>query len=570
MKPASFGSLLRQYRTAASHPKSGHPLTQERLAELMDVSVGTIHNWERNRRQIRADDREQLLRLLSALHTWSGINTKDEANELLLAGGYRRLDKNETNSFFADLPDGNDEGDISDEIDDEIDEELDESDNEGAEETEEEVEVDGGDDNNRTLIEVNEGQKELHEMISSSNPSQILTKSTIRSILTGPDWPEDESRVAAIILHLMGYPFDNFSAGQAFRLAVCFLIWIFSSAIWVQALRWPFANQADVAQAWSLWGSMAVIAPALLGMVVKADRQENLIMTTRATRSIAIIRLSGAMAGHLIGSVIVLLIVLGMFFLGLWPLAPWLVAGFAGLPLLIGYAGAKRMPLNHYRAFPPKSDETDAFRLGEGDWVMLFAFVALGPGLATIFAVGQPWTWPPLIGGGILGTAFMGAAALQLMARRMGEEIVPAWLWALVLGVPLGLQMSIRPEVEPLLGMGLIAGLAVLALEMKRQDATPSLRPWLGLLSITVGIWLLLQINIWAGRVGALVGIGVLWQWFAEIFRQMAGFWLVALLLAASLLLLATTGIPPWLIRSGFFVGALVIGSWRWKEYGQQ
>lgn len=532
--PPSFGTLLRKHRKLSFHPETGHPLTQEQLAEFMHEVTATISYWERDRRQIRATERAQLLRLLGILHSWGGLKTEGEANELLLAGGYRHLDEAEASEYLTDLL-------LDDEADDE------------------EESADFQDEGNANTVGTQDEivQKETQEMNATPNP-------TLTSILTGPDWPKDESRLAAIVLHLLGYPFDQFNAGQGVRLSSILLIWIFSAAIWAQALTWPFSGQSDMIQAWIWWGGMAVAAPGLLGLIIKADRQDNLITTTGAKRSIGVIRITGALAGYLVGSAIALLTILGMFFLALWPPAPWLVAGLAGLPLLIGYAAAKRMPLNHFRAFSPRRGEKNAFRLEEGDWVMLFAFCVLGPGLAAIFAVGQPWTWPPLVGVGVLGAAFMGTAALQLLAKRMGESVVPAEVWVLLFGVPLGLQLAIQPGMEPLLGLGLMAGLVVLAIGLHRRKETPRFVQMIGLLGILVGIGLLLQVNVWAGRVGALVGVWVAWRWLGDLFRQMAGFWLVVGLLVGCLLVLALTGIPPWVVRGGFGVGAVGVGVWEW------
>ncbi len=524
----SFGTLLRKYRKRSFHPETGQSLTQERLAESMGEALATISYWEKDRRQIRATERSKLLNLLGILHSWGGLKTKGEADELLLAGGYSRLQATEISQILPNLA-ALQKGTAQDE-------------------------------------ETTEDEEEKDEMLTAPSQQHPIDSSTIATLFTLPEVGEDESWLAATVLYLLGYPSDKFDAGQGLRLSAILLIWIFSTAIWINALTWPFSSQPDLVQAWALWGSMAVVAPGLLGLIVKADRQDNLITTTGAKGSIALIRLTGALAGFLVGVGMVLLMVLAMFYLDLWPPSRWLVAGLAGLPLLIGYSAAKRMPLNHFRAFSPRRGAQNAFRLEEGDWAMLSAFCVLGPALAALFAVGQPWTWPPLIGTAVLGIAFMGVAALHLLAKRMGETVVPAEVWALLLGIPLGLQMAIQPGVEPLLGLGLIAGLVVLAIELRRRKETPSLVQMIGFLGILAAIGLLLQVNLWAGRGAAVVGIWVTWRWLGDLFREMAGFWLVAALLVGCLLLLALTGIPPWVVRGGFGVGVVGVGVWGWKS----
>lgn len=511
--PSEFGSLLRKHRERSSDRFTGHKLTQERLAELMEVSVGTINNWEKDRRQIHAEERPLLLKLLETLHESGGLSTVSEADELLHAGGYRGLTEAERSQHLPGL-----------------------------------------------IVEEND------DMTTPPNLQQRLAGSPIASTLFGPEWPQDESRLAAAVLAGLGYPANRFNAGQGLRLAIVLLIWIFSAAIWSQALQWPYARQADMVQSWLIWAAMTVAAPVLLGLAVKADRQDNLVTTTGASRSIAVIRATGALAGHVVGAAIVLLVVLALFYLDLWPLSRWLVAGLAGLPLLIGYSAARRMPLNHFRAFSERRGEENAFHLEEGDWVMLLAFFVLGPALAGIFAVGQPWAWHPLVGAGMIGFAFAGAAALQVLAQRMGESVVPAEVFALLLGLPLGLQLAIQPGVEPLLGLGLIAGLTVLAVRLRRQKEIPSALQMFGLLGLLAGIWVLLELNVWAGRMGALAGIWIAWRWLGDLFRLLAPFWLVVLLLVGCLVLLETTDLPAWVIRGGFGVGTVGLGVWAWRR----
>ncbi|MBP7961640.1 MAG: hypothetical protein KBG20_10280 [Caldilineaceae bacterium] len=475
----------------------------------MSVAPATISNWENNRRTIGSDERPVLMTLVVTLHKYGGLATLGEVNELLHAGGYQGLTQDEQIQFLPAL-----------------------------------------------------AVEEKDTMLTQSQLHHRLAKSTVAAIFTGPDWPEDDSRLAAAVLHLLGAPFNNFTPAQGLRLISMLMLWIFSAAIWSQALVWPFLSQGAMLQAWILWGGMTVVAPLLLGQIIKADRQNNLVETTGAKWSIALVRTTGALAGYQVGAGMILLAVLALFYLGLLPRSQWLMAGLAGLPLVIGYAAARRMPLIHFRVFSKYHDAEEAFHLEDGDWAMFFAFFILGPALAVMFVVGQPWSWPPLVGAAMLGIVFMGVAALHLLAGRLGEKFVPAEAWALLLGVPLGLQMAIQPGAEPLLGLGLIAGLVVLAVGLRRRKETPSFVQMISFLGILVGIGVLLQVNVWAGRAGALIGAWVAWRWLGDLFRQMAGFWLVVLLLVGCLVLLEMTDLPAWVIRGGFGVGVVGVGVW--------
>lgn len=94
-----FGTRLRFYRRQSKDPDRGGALTQSRLVEFIDLYLGnagptpaTISNWERGESSANQNERSQLLALIQALHHCQGIQTPEQANELLLLGGYRPLD----------------------------------------------------------------------------------------------------------------------------------------------------------------------------------------------------------------------------------------------------------------------------------------------------------------------------------------------------------------------------------------------------------------------------------------------------------------------------------------------
>ena len=104
---ATFGQLVRYYRRQSVDPMRGGMLTQERLGELIGVQMGdagytgaAVSEWERDKSKIHADDRLVLLSLLAVLVQCGGLCTPDQADELLAAGNYRRLDQQERGLVF--------------------------------------------------------------------------------------------------------------------------------------------------------------------------------------------------------------------------------------------------------------------------------------------------------------------------------------------------------------------------------------------------------------------------------------------------------------------------------------
>lgn len=102
IKRPPFGQLLWRCRRNCTDPDRGGQLTQERLAELLDVVAGVpgysdvrVSNWERGEETIRHDRRDVLVGLIQVLVNCGGIATLIEANRLLAIGGYKRLEEDE-------------------------------------------------------------------------------------------------------------------------------------------------------------------------------------------------------------------------------------------------------------------------------------------------------------------------------------------------------------------------------------------------------------------------------------------------------------------------------------------
>lgn len=108
MSQNDFGKLLRKYRRQSKDTQQGDWLTQERLADLLsaqlgfDYSRGAISEWERGKSHINKDDRAVLVCLISVLYSCTGIQSLEEANELLAKGNYRALDRSELKKISED------------------------------------------------------------------------------------------------------------------------------------------------------------------------------------------------------------------------------------------------------------------------------------------------------------------------------------------------------------------------------------------------------------------------------------------------------------------------------------
>ena len=104
---ASFGQQLRSYRRQSRDPDRDGLLTQERFGELIGSKLGdagysgaAVSDWERDKSKIHADDRVVLVALLAVLRGCGGLSQIAEADGLLTAGNYRRLDREESAEVF--------------------------------------------------------------------------------------------------------------------------------------------------------------------------------------------------------------------------------------------------------------------------------------------------------------------------------------------------------------------------------------------------------------------------------------------------------------------------------------
>ncbi|MCI0562713.1 MAG: AAA family ATPase [Nitrososphaera sp.] len=98
---SEFGKLLREYRKKCLDPERKRPLTQERLAILLERASGVgytaaaISEWELGNSQIHKDDRRVLVGLVKVFHDCDCLLTLQEANEFLRTGNYGALNEEE-------------------------------------------------------------------------------------------------------------------------------------------------------------------------------------------------------------------------------------------------------------------------------------------------------------------------------------------------------------------------------------------------------------------------------------------------------------------------------------------
>ncbi len=321
----SFGSRLRVFRLQSKSAQTGKPLSQQELGELLQAEFGVrfsgaaVSDWERGKSKIHADDRLLLTSLIKLLREHGGIESLDEANELLEAGNYRALKLDEIQRVFPA---------VSAELQDSP--PLTSSTGENA------------------FASLGEKWADLLDKAREGPP---------------PAWP----RVVAALMR--GFS-DRLSAFGALRILIFLWLWLLTRALIMPSLRWPFAGQETMLLAVGLYCAGTMTLPALIGLL--ADTKKNKFWQKAQLSNSPALRLythQGAFIGFHLGYFAAFLAALIQNFLRL-PSTAWWEWMLMLAPLIMGYTGARVVPYNLWRAFG---------RLSLRDGGVFFIFILLGP-----------------------------------------------------------------------------------------------------------------------------------------------------------------------------------------------
>ena len=114
-------------------------------------------------------------------------------------------------------------------------------------------------------------------------------------------------------------------------------------------------------------------------------------------------------------------------------------------------------------------------------------------------------------------------AGLSVWRRRAGHDVIPAHVWALMLGILLVSQQALAGDLYATVVLsGLVITVTAL-LGWKRIHVT--LAGGVGLLLALGLLWLGLEINVWLGRIAAIVAALAWWRWGRKFIWFPLGFW---------------------------------------------
>lgn len=516
-----FGDLLRQFRRQSLDRRSGRPLTQQRLAELLEQTTGisytsgAISEWERNRSQINKDDRRVLLGLVIVLHECGGIGDRSAADRLLAAGNYRRLDALEAEQVNSNWLEPGDDP------------------------------PDPGEPNPfrivvQVLIEWLENPwEQLRSMVAASNGGA----------------PPDSTDLAVLLLRRF------FAGWTPWRVIYWSATFLATLAIW--HFMPPLLDWSRDPTIITGGGYIAVglLGPALVAALEwQTDRDHQLWHGARRTRHgwRYVFSLMGALTGYHATAAVLLLFSVVLFDVRGVALgtAGWGVRLLlAVLLVFMARVGARQIPRNMQLAYGD-------LQFTDGDLALLVAFTAWGPALTGLVAVTAPYVrqFSPL------GTVLIVVAIIVVVGlivwqeRRAGTWILPSSFWAVYFGA-LWL-FSTRDNLDILTLTITMSTIVIIAVILHRDRAVLTVGGLLVVLLISGGLVLLLNWNEWWGR-GVIALVTVVWVAFGRrYFWLPLSFWLIALAGSGAIYLVEDLGQPaPW-VAAGLAIWSGLITLW--------
>lgn len=362
----AFGALLKTYRERTKDPEKGGRLTQAKLAELTDCGFSgtTVGHWETGERTIRHHDRVVLQALIRVLHQYGGLQTLDEANQLLETGLYSRLTDEEIRSINPDW-----------------------------------------------LAE--EGSPP--ESAPASPVTIILSP---RAIYEAFDaifrWSEADTHArsswAGMVIWSLSAITKRINAHGLFHFLSYFILWILASWLIVPLLQWPIRDPAMRRHAALSFAFSTVAVPLTVALLTPGNNPVPAqTPAIRQRKTHLLLKITGAAVGFNTVTGALWLIALGLFYLGASvPSWPWRFALL--LPLLMAHIGARRIPADRAKMYAGN------LRMHAADSLFLVTFLLIGAGIGAFAYVGHNVISSKATGLGVL-IALAGLALWHRMKR---------------------------------------------------------------------------------------------------------------------------------------------------------
>ncbi len=359
-----FGDLLRIIRKRSM-------LTQQQVGNLLGEELGdhgfsgaAVSDWERGVSKIHADNRMVLVGLLHVLHQHGGIQTPEEANELLEAGNYRALDAKEQHRVFPD-------------------------------------------------------QTAARHQNREQPPASAIWawmfnipieewQALLQKAQPGPEpvWPR-------ILVALLRQRLDRLHAAHVLRALLWLWIGLAAWILLIPSWRWPFENRESAQLALVAYAVGTLILPACIAALI--NTRDNPFWQEHGLANTWVMRLyvhQGASIGFHVGYFGAFVLGLFRYNLGL-PFSNLSSLLALALPLLLSYASAHLVPHNLFTAYQ---------RLRLSDGAIFFIFPLVGPGWAYFLFEDHPILLQHNLGLALFLASATLLAVVTLLRKRNSKE----------------------------------------------------------------------------------------------------------------------------------------------------
>lgn len=378
----SFGEILRAYRQASNDPgRFNRRLTQERLGDLIGEEMGdlgfsgpAISYWESGESRINAQDRSVLMALIKVLYKCGGLKTLADANQLLRAGKYSELGREEVDEIFDEIP---------------------------------------GEPKVEQALPKQKGSKSFFSTLveNAFGVSETDLKEAFAKAEDGPfpAWP----RKLAVLMRKTSDRI-SFSPKTVFWIGLWWLAW----GLIAPSMRWPFENRVVALEAIGMYVIGTLVVPLLIGILV--DTKHNEYWQAQRLAESRLLRLytyQGAGIGFNLGYFFVLPLVLIRHYLNLGPFI-WLEIMAVTLGLVLGNMSARVVPHNLWLAYR---------RLHFTDGAIFFVVAFIGPMWGLFFLEYYPVLLTPLWGSTVILIALLLSIliAVRQSKRTATKQVQP-------------------------------------------------------------------------------------------------------------------------------------------------
>jgi hypothetical protein len=223
-----------------------------------------------------------------------------------------------------------------------------------------------------------------------------------------------------------------------------------------------------------------------------------------------------------------------LYYLGFTLNSSWLSGVMAVWPVLLGYISAREVPYNLWLAYGELKISTGA---------IFFTTFFFGPFLGTFFYNFYSYLMQPLTGIIIILLAVGTLAALmEWQKRKTGKSIIPAHVWAAIIGVILVLYDAVT--YGSTFNVVALANLVlVMVLLLAWESIHVTLAGGMGLLLALGIIMLSFKLNIWISLIMTLVMGLAWWMWGKRYLWFPIGFWVIVVLIWVSTYLIGYRGL---------------------------